>query len=63
LPALDGGRILFLGIEKIKGSPVSQRIEGLAHTTGFLLLIALMIFITVKDFVNFEIIEKFKGLF
>jgi regulator of sigma E protease len=48
-PALDGGRILFLGIEKIKGSPVSQKLENTIHTVGFALLIALMIFITYKD--------------
>lgn len=48
-PALDGGRLLFLGIEKIKGSPVSQRIENLVHTVGFVLLIFLMILVTYRD--------------
>jgi regulator of sigma E protease len=52
-PALDGGRILFLGIEKIKGSPVSQKVENTIHTIGFALLIALMIFITYKDVAKF----------
>ena len=63
IPALDGGRILFLGIEKLKGSPVSQKVEGLMHTVGFALLIILMIFITARDFVNFEIVDKVKNLF
>jgi len=49
IPALDGGRILFLLIEGIKGSPVSRRFERIAHTTGFAVLISLMIFVTVHD--------------
>ncbi len=52
-PALDGGRLAFLGIEKIKGSPVNQKYEKITHTIGFALLILLMILITFKD------IEKF----
>lgn len=62
-PALDGGRILFLLIEKIKGSPISQKAEGIVHTAGFFILISLMILITIKDFINFEIVGKIKGLF
>ena len=49
IPALDGGRILFLIIEKIKKSPISQKTQNLANTIGFVLLILLMIFITYKD--------------
>jgi len=48
-PALDGGRALFLLIEKIKGSPIKMRTAGVVNTIGFALLIALMIFITFKD--------------
>jgi len=48
-PALDGGRVLFLLIEKIKGSPVSQAVEKAVHTAGFAFLILLMIVITLKD--------------
>ena len=51
-PALDGGRLLFLIIEKIKGSPVNQNIEGLIHRIGFTLLIVLMVFITFRDVVK-----------
>jgi regulator of sigma E protease len=53
LPALDGGRLLFLGIEKIKGTPVSQKIENAIHTIGFALLILLMLLITYKDLTKF----------
>ena len=48
-PAFDGGRILFLIIEKIKGSPVSPELENKIHTIGFMLLLALMIYITFND--------------
>jgi len=48
-PALDGGRILFLLVEKVKGKPVRRDIEAVVHNIGFLLLIALIIFVTYKD--------------
>ena len=53
IPALDGGRILFILIEKIKGTPVTQKTEQMFHTIGFMLLIMLMIFVTFKDVVKF----------
>lgn len=49
LPALDGGRILFVIIEKIMGRRVPANVEGYVHTAGFALLIVLMIAITFKD--------------
>ncbi len=49
LPAFDGGRILFLIIEKIIGKPISPKVEGTIHTIGFLLLIILMIYVTFND--------------
>lgn len=49
IPALDGGRILFILIEKIKGSPVSQKVEQIFHTVGFILLIGLMVLVTFRD--------------
>ena len=51
-PALDGGRILFLLIEKIKGSPVKKEFEAVVHNAGFLFLIGLVIFITYKDIIK-----------
>ena len=48
-PAFDGGRILFLLIEKIKGSPVNTKVENTIHAIGFILLIILMIYITFND--------------
>lgn len=53
IPALDGGRILFVLIEKVKGSPVSQKVEQAFHTVFFMLLILLMIIVTFKDVSRF----------
>lgn len=49
LPAFDGGHILFIIIEKIKGSPVSPEIENKIHTVGLMLLMLLMLVITIND--------------
>lgn len=49
LPAFDGGHILFIIIEKIKGSPVTPKVENMIHTVGLFLLMALMIYITFND--------------
>lgn len=51
-PAFDGGRLLFLVIEKIKGSPVSPKIENAIHSVGFILLMLLLIYITFNDVIN-----------
>jgi len=52
-PALDGGRLLFLLIEKLKGSPVSQKLEKTIHLIGFVILIILMLAITWRDILRF----------
>ena len=51
-PALDGGRLFFLMIEKFIGKPVRQSVEALIHTIGFWLLILLIVFVTYKDIVR-----------
>ncbi|MBU0531434.1 MAG: RIP metalloprotease RseP [Candidatus Uhrbacteria bacterium] len=65
-PALDGGRILFLAIEKVRGNkPVSERIEALVHNVGFILLMGVVVLITYRDFVRFgdQIWGTVKGFF
>ena len=52
LPAFDGGHILFLIIEKIKGKPVSPKIENTIHAIGMIFLIALMIAISINDIIR-----------
>lgn len=63
IPALDGGRILFILIEKLKGSPIRRKTEGMIHQIGFMLLLLLMVVITVRDFSTFRLLEKIGGLF
>ncbi len=49
IPAFDGGRLMFLIIEKIKGKPVDPELENTIHAVGFFLLLLLMILITFND--------------
>ena len=63
IPALDGGRIFFILIEKLrKGKPVSAQIENRIHQVGFMLLLFLMLLVTVRDFSQFQILDKLRGL-
>jgi len=48
IPALDGGKLVFLLIEKLKGKPVSPKIEGRITIVFFTILICLSIFITIR---------------
>ncbi len=49
-PALDGGRLLFIGIEWLRrGKRVSPKVEGFIHSIGFIVLLALMVLITFQD--------------
>lgn len=48
-PALDGGRLLFIIIEAIKGSPIKQKVSATVNAIGFALLLLLMVVVTVHD--------------
>ncbi|MFA5029436.1 MAG: RIP metalloprotease RseP [Patescibacteria group bacterium] len=63
-PALDGGRILFLVIEKIRGRAVKQQLENLIHNIGFALLMLLIVFVTYRDIIRYggKIFGVFKNL-
>ncbi|MFA5995446.1 MAG: M50 family metallopeptidase [Patescibacteria group bacterium] len=52
IPALDGGRIIFLLYELIARKPANQKIEAAVHNIGFLLLLILIILVTIKDIVK-----------
>jgi len=52
LPALDGGRILFVLVEAVRGKRISPEKEGAVHLIGFFLLISLLVVITYADIVN-----------
>ena len=51
-PAFDGGRILFLFIEKIFRKPVSKNVENIIHSIGFMLIIGLLIYVTFNDIIK-----------
>lgn len=52
LPAFDGGHILFIIIEKIKGSRVNPKVENTIHNIGFILLMILMVLVTYNDIIR-----------
>nr|WP_272902996.1 sigma E protease regulator RseP [Xenorhabdus sp. Sc-CR9] len=53
LPVLDGGHLLFLAIEKIKGGPVSERVQDFSYRIGAILLVLLMGLALFNDFSRF----------
>ena len=52
IPALDGGRLVFLFAEWIRKKPLPQKFESYTNAAGFMLLMGLMVFIMVNDVVN-----------
>lgn len=52
LPALDGGRLVFLGVEMIIGKRLKNKIEGWVHGVGMILLLGLMVLITIRDIIK-----------
>lgn len=55
-PALDGSRLLFIGLEALRGKPIDPNREGLVHFIGFAMLMVLMVIVTYND-----ILRLFKG--
>ena len=49
IPALDGGRFVFLAIEAVRKKPLKAEVEAMVHTVGIMLLMGLMVVITFKD--------------
>ena len=49
IPALDGGRLLFLLLEVLRGKPIPPEKEGIVHLIGFVALMALMVFVMYND--------------
>lgn len=48
-PALDGGRLLFIGIESVIGKKILPKVEATVHTVGMIILLALLLAITIGD--------------
>ena len=49
LPALDGGRLVFLVVEAVRRKPVNRQVEGMIHFAGLMLLMALMVYVMIHD--------------
>ena len=49
LPALDGGRLMFLLVEAIRRKPINRQVEGMVHFAGLMLLMALMVVVMYND--------------
>ncbi len=64
IPALDGGRALFLIVEGLRRKPMNRRIEAIVHNISFLILIGLILLVTVRDLGKYGsvIIGGLKGL-
>lgn len=52
LPALDGGRLVFMLIELVRGKPVKKEHEGMVHFVGIILLMILMVYVLIKDIIG-----------
>ncbi|PIU41849.1 MAG: RIP metalloprotease RseP [Candidatus Omnitrophica bacterium CG07_land_8_20_14_0_80_42_15] len=63
LPILDGGHIFFLGLEKLRGRPLSKRKQELITQIGLTFIIFIAIAVSYNDIMKFGVFEKLKGLF
>ncbi len=52
IPVLDGGHLFFLIIEKIKGSPVSEKVLGYSQMVGVVVILSLVVYVTYNDFMR-----------
>ncbi len=60
---LDGGHLFLIGLEKIRGKALSQRVDDYIARAGFSLIILLALFVFYSDFSRFGLIDKIKNLF
>ena len=62
IPMLDGGHLLFYGVEAIQRRPVSQRVQEWAYRSGLAVLLAMMMLVTFNDLSSFGLWERLSGL-
>jgi regulator of sigma E protease len=62
LPILDGGHLAFLAIERLRGAPLSLRIQEQAARVSFALLLALLVAVCINDVSRFGLMQKLMGL-
>ncbi len=58
LPILDGGHLLFLLIEKMRGQPVSDKVDDIVNRVGFALIIFIALFVFYTDFMRYGLFDK-----
>jgi regulator of sigma E protease len=61
VPVLDGGHILFLAIEKLKGSPLKESVKDRMTQGGMVALLVLMAFVIFQDIDRFAIVQNIKN--
>ena len=61
LPLLDGGQMLLLGIEAIRGRPVSERLQLAVAQSGFLLIVGLTLVLIVRDTSQLSVVQQLMG--
>jgi len=62
VPMLDGGHLLFYGIEAVRGKPLGERAQEIGFRIGLAVVLALMLFVTFNDLVNLPVFEFVKKL-
>jgi regulator of sigma E protease len=62
IPMLDGGHLLFYGVEAIQRRPVSPRVQEMAYRSGMAVLLAMMVLVTFNDLSSFGLWERLSGL-
>jgi regulator of sigma E protease len=62
IPVLDGGHVMFLLIEKIRGKPASERVFMIANAIGLTMVLALMLFVVVLDLSSYQWVKRLLGL-
>ncbi len=62
IPMLDGGHLLFYGIEALARRPVSERVQEWAYRSGLALLLAVMMLVTFNDLSSFGLWKSLSGL-
>jgi len=63
VPMLDGGHLMFYGVEALRGRPLGQRAQEYGFRIGLALVITLMVFATWNDLVHLKVIESIRNLF
>lgn len=62
IPMLDGGHLLFYGIEAVRGRPLGERAQEYGFRIGLAIVFSLMLFVTFNDLVNLEVFDFLKRL-